>query len=580
MNSVISSKKVVFFISFFLYFLFFYHKSNAEKRRIYTPLDNFIELPTIEVGGFIHSKAGHSIKRNRAYKKDLLPDYDESYPSDTNRASYGTSNKSSDPSFTNDAEVYIKASGTSDFGTKYGAIFQLEASTASSFINQLNASRAYFLMESISGKIELGDNIGANQQMKVGPANFARGAGGINGKYLQHVNFPMMRFIENKIAEEDDRSMEETTTDRSCPGYGIYLPEAVTNNEYAQRSPFRDECGFYKLSNFIVIPQAPVSHGGYARGFYNSNLTYDNQDQSHFAAYAGDYSFNRQRQDLTLRDGSFGQIENASKLTYYTPRVYGWQLGASYAPDSGNKGSYLTGNSNGDLKNIISWGLNYADNLDNLGIAFSITGEHGKAEKIDAASWDVVAYDDTSNTVYNTLRNNLEAYEAGLVLNYFGFSLGGSYGLWGDSLNPKSGPYSCDYGDSVSITHNNTNYQISGTNVNYWNFCDTYGKKFKKSHYMTAGIGYEMGPFATSLTGIKSRFQMNQYQAASLGIDYKISKGVLFYIEGTYFKFESNHANFIFRGSSTESEINKNYDDRLIIDNKGYVTLAGFLFSF
>ena len=61
---------------------------------------------------------------------------------------------------------------------------------------------------------------------------------------------------------------------------------------------------------------------------------------------------------------------------------------------------------------------------------------------------------------------------------------------------------------------------------------------------MTAGVGYEFGPFASSLTAIESRFQMNKYKAASLGVDYKISKGVLFYVEGTYFKFESNHANF------------------------------------
>ena len=238
-------------------------------------------------------------------------------------------------------------------------------------------------MESMSGKIELGDNIGANQQMKVGPANFARGAGGINGKYLQHVNFPMMKVNEEKVLL--------MATDQKMDHALVMLFILQTFNRHGnleKYSPFRDECGFYKLPSFIAIPQAPISHGGYARGFYNSNLTHDHNQQNYFAAYAGDYSYNRQRDDLTLRDGSFGQMENATKLTYYTPRVNGWQVGASYAPDTGNKGSYLTGSSNGDLKNVISWGLNYADNVDNLGIAFSITGEHGKAEKIDINNWD------------------------------------------------------------------------------------------------------------------------------------------------------------------------------------------------
>jgi hypothetical protein len=579
MSSIFYTKRIVIFALFFFISLLFTKKSFSESRRLYTPLDNFIELPTIEIGGFIHSKGGHSIKRNKVYNKKLLPDYDYSNSGDA-RISWGTSNAAENPAFTNDAEVYIKASGTSDFGTKYGAIFQLEASTASSFVNQLNASRAYFLMESMSGKIELGDNIGANQQMKVGPANFARSAGGINGKYLQHVNFPMMRSSEDNV----DTSGDFIDDNGSCPGYAIYSPNFETSFGQEKYSPFRDECGFYKLPSFIVIPQAPVSHGGYARGFYNSNLTHDHNEQNYFAAYAGDYSYNRQRDDLTLRDGSFGQMENATKLTYYTPRVNGWQIGTSYAPDTGNKGSYLTGSSNGDLKNVIGWGLNYADNIENLGIALSITGEHGEAEEIDVANWDFYDDDFTEASGNNTIRNNLESYEAGIVLNYFGFSLGGSYGLWGDSLNPKSGPYSCDYGESVTINHDDSGYQVadgSNGNVDYWNFCDTYGKKFKKSYYMTAGVGYEFGPFASSLTAIKSRFQMNKYEAASLGVDYKISKGVLFYVEGTYFKFESNQANFnIGDNVNGGNQSLLSNDDRLIIDNKGRVVLAGFLFSF
>ena len=79
MSSIIYTKRIAIFALFFFSFLFFTKKSLSESRRLYTPLDNFIELPTIEVGGFIHSKAGHSVKRNKTYSKKLLPDYDYSH---------------------------------------------------------------------------------------------------------------------------------------------------------------------------------------------------------------------------------------------------------------------------------------------------------------------------------------------------------------------------------------------------------------------------------------------------------------------------------------------------------------------
>ena len=244
-----------------------------------------------------------------------------------------------------------------------------------------------------------------------------------------------------------------------------------------------------------------------------------------------------------LRDGSFNGAEDAAKITYYSPRISALQFGFSFTPDSSDNGISSTVFSNDEIKltNIISFGVNYSDNLDNLGYAISLTGEKGKYKKSSGAA--------------AVERNDLSAYDASITLAYFGFNFGASFGSWGNSLQPKSGIYSCDYNSGLPLADQQ---------------CSSNAKKFNDATYKTLGISYQIGHLGASITNLSSQFQKNKYQATSFGLDYKLARDLMPYTEITRFKFKSNQAN--------ASDISANPIDPK--NNQGFVFLVGVLLAF
>ena len=226
--------------------------------------------------------------------------------------------------------------------------------------------------------------------------------------------------------------------------------------------------------------------------------------------------------------------ENLNKVTYYTPRFYGAQLGVSYLPDQTNRGQGVasgvtrvspvgpdrTNNNAGLSQNIFTGGLNYDNKFGDFGFAAAATGEWGKAQ--------VATYED------------LKAWNAGAKVSYMGFSLAGSYGDWGKSN---------------TLTTNNS----------------------KDTWYWDVGVAYEYGPFGASVTYLNSQFDCgttvsgtgnNQFcnttgkdkmYSVSGGLDYKLAPGLTPYAEVTY------------------------YDQNAVgkaNDNKGYVGILGTQLNF
>ena len=79
---------------------------------------------------------------------------------------------------------------------------------------------------------------------------------------------------------------------------------------------------------------------------------------------------------------------DASKVTYFTPRIGGFQAGASLTPDTGsNSGTAgLTETDNdGDFENVVGLGINWDGSFDNIGLTLSLTGEFGDAETATGA---------------------------------------------------------------------------------------------------------------------------------------------------------------------------------------------------
>ncbi len=454
--------------------------------------------PVFVAHGFINFSAA-SRNQSSAFEKKNLPDgFTQNYFN--NSQAIG-----------NDSQIFFKTSTIAESGAKYAAVAKVEFNVNSDRRNENpNLDQAFFYSENNFGKFEIGNNQAVNQKMKVGPARFARGAGGINGKYLEQINLPMLG-----------------SSGSVCSG-GV--GDSVCSN--------------VKLPRFILLAQSPIGHGGYAKSFYRRGA--DNSYQSAFRDYS---DFNRSH-FRALKDDSFDGVEDATKLSYYTPRIAGLQLGASYAPDSNNNG--FTANTARDVdlirvKNIFSFGANYSQDFDNLGVALSATAEKGKTQNSKSAA--------------GVQRADLASYDMAGSVSYFGFTLGVSYGSWGNSLQPKNGIYSCDYNSGQNLSEQN---------------CGSDAKKFSHPSYYTTGISYQFGPVAASITELKSEFQKNKYQATSLGLDYKLTRDLMPYFEVTKFTFRSNQpmaADLTRQGDIASSQ-------RQLKDNQGYVLLTGILYFF
>lgn len=357
-----------------------------------------------------------------------------------------------DKNFTigNDTQIYLKTAIKSSDKNTFGAVAKVEFNLNSKRFNEHpNLDQAYFFSESDFGKFELGNYFAVNQKMKVGPAKFARGAGGINGKYLESVNLPM-------LANSGDL----------CSG--------------AANSP---ACSNVKLPQFILLAQSPIGHGGYAKGFHSR--AFDND----YANNPASYNAQNRSNFRALKDESFEGIEDATKLNYYSPRIQDFQVAVSYTPRTKNDGitKKIVYDSNQIyLENVLSFGINYQQYFDSLSLNISATGEKAQVKN------------------RGILVNDLMSYDLGFSINYFGFDIGASYGSWGKSLQAKSGIYSCNYNSTQNLSDQDcTNSGKKFANPYYYTLGIAYkfgplaasltslNSTFQKNHYSAISLGLD-----------------------------------------------------------------------------------------
>lgn len=425
----------------------------------------FTQLPTVAIGGSL-DVMGAKVKQEDIYSKKMLNSVL------SNGSLVDIKNRATDDVVgAIDASLTFTINGINDYGFKYGAFVELNAnSTPNSWNNDLNSKQAYIYGESLLGKVEIGNTLGASQKMKVDASTFARATGGINGKYLNFINLPSISSSTSAI------------------------------------NPL-----------FILIPELPTAHGGYATGFNNVNYFCDFNGDGVISAGTDEVACYDERSNENYRL-NFEEIQNATKISYYTPEILGFQAGVSYTPDTGNKGTsgYLSSKlDTGDLDQVIEYGASFTQTIYGLGISLSFTGENGKTES------------KSTTEPYQAFRKNLQAYQYGGNLTFWGLTIGGSIGNWNQSMFYKDKSLNANNGD---------------------------GK------YYTYGLAYEFGPVNVSFGAFNSEFQKNEYEAYSVGADYKVAKGFLPYVEFTSFKFTPNDTN--------------------IKTNEGFVVLAGFLLNF
>ncbi|MFM7557366.1 MAG: hypothetical protein ACKO46_02195, partial [Alphaproteobacteria bacterium] len=407
-----------------------------------------------EYSGLLNSTFGFS-NQNNIYQQKILPDnFSKNYVN--KQLNFGIDN-----------QLYLKTAYK--FSDKIiGATAKIESNVNSNqrFLRP-NLDQFFGYFENEFFKFEIGNYLAVNQKMKQGPARFARGAGGINGKYLEYVNLPVFSNQNN-------------------------LCKNLIDNFACQN---------FIQPKFILLAQSPIGHGGYATGFYGQDYSNNYNGKIKLS----DFNKNNFR---SLKDDSFEGLEDALKFSFYSQKINDFQFGFSLTPKSANQGfttKTAPASQDNKIRNIYSFGVNYNADFDNLNVALSSTAEYGKSQKFQ-----------------NISKENLLAYDFGGSLSYFGFKIGSSFGSWGKSLNAKNGNYSCNYDENKNLSSQNC--------------ANNFANKFSNSYYFTSGLGYEIGPIKASITSLSSNFQGNKYFVKSFGIDYKIQKNLISYLEFTNFK--------------------------------------------
>jgi hypothetical protein len=120
-----------------------------------------------------------------------------------------------------------------------------------------------------------------------------------------------------------------------------------------------------------------------------------------------------------------------TKATYFTPRIAGFQLGASFVP---NTNGTFTGadetsafeNNDGEFKNVTGLGANWVGVLGPVDLTVAGTGIIGSGQTGDT--------------------DDLRSWEAGALIGFGGFSLGGGVGQNTDAFEAKFATVGLKYG--------------------------------------------------------------------------------------------------------------------------------------
>ena len=140
--------------------------------------------------------------------------------------------------------------------------------------------------------------------------------------------------------------------------------------------------------------------------------------------------------EFTVQSGTFGSAtyimsgitdgSDATKLIYLSPQFMGFDVGASYAPNSGEGERTQLADSTTTFQrdrtsteNQISAALRYRGTFGAVGLQAAMTGYWADAAALSANGAPLAAKP-----------QNIDAYLAGLVLRAYGFQVGGEY-AWG-----------------------------------------------------------------------------------------------------------------------------------------------------
>ncbi|PIR31991.1 MAG: hypothetical protein COV36_05760 [Alphaproteobacteria bacterium CG11_big_fil_rev_8_21_14_0_20_44_7] len=193
--------------------------------------------------------------------------------------------------------------------------------------------------------------------------------------------------------------------------------------------------------------------------------------------------------NATNLNGGETANEDATKVTYYSPRFSGFQVGLSYVPNTGDASPTLfNGQGVTDNEDLFAAGINYTGQFDEVGLAAAITGVTGDDKTVGGTA-------------------DIEGWDAGINVTFSGFTIGGSYGDWQDTLGTT-------------------------TDANYFDI----------------GLGYASGPWSISATYLESEIDRagatndDDFDNFVIGADYQLAPGLVPYAEVSFFDMDADNA--------------------------------------
>jgi predicted porin len=145
---------------------------------------------------------------------------------------------------------------------------------------------------------------------------------------------------------------------------------------------------------------------------------------------------------------------DANKVTYFTPRISGFQLGASYTPNIDNRGGNTQSfglnedDEDGEFNNFFNGGANFVQSFSGVDVAVAGGIEYGMAE----GSGD-----------------DYLGYSGGLNIGFSGFTVGGSVAYTDDTIGVNDGTLTWDVGATygagpweVGVTYLNGETETAG----------------------------------------------------------------------------------------------------------------------
>ncbi len=342
----------------------------------------------------------------------------------------------------------------------------------------------------------------------------------VNGRIFADTS----RGVKNTLTDADKELLNATRAKTDPQVKGVDLRPATTLFDRLWLELKHEDYGTLQIGNYLgayntMIEDASSILGGNG-GFMGGNCF------NYYFLPEGLVKEYRQSTDTRV----------ATKVTYYTPRLEGFQLGASYTPRADAYGLDTTNytNATSSLKptgqNVIGVGVNFEKEFSGLTLKAGVAGLSGQAVDKEGKADDL---------------NNVFSWEWSLRLTSGPFDIAGGYVDNGTSgLKKVNDPFK-DAGKLYDVA---LSYSIGAAKV-------------------------AVGTLYTTHTD-KDNFNRT-LNAYSLTADYTISKGLVAYIDITKLDGATNET-----AVKAHNADPKNIKDQKAGDNSGYIGFVGLTISF